>query len=175
MIAKIEIGDITDPQNKRDIIIGMNTEMGEVSAIGRPFAKKVVPTALIEFGSVLTFQFDEKRLLHMIICHHLGHGGWRRADQYIRFGLDYLWQSPEVGNRPYSIVQIGSGPIGQRDKADQPAILNAMSNSFLPVVLYVRSENSSGAKTLVAEATAERPMTFLQGWSADSGVLAALN
>lgn len=176
MITAHEIGDITGNTNRRDIIIAMNTELGEASAIGRPFVKKIIPLGLLDLGSVLTFQFDEQRLLHMLICHHLGKGGWRRADQFVRYGMDYLWQRPESGHRFYSIVQVGNGPVGQRDEADYPAIINAISDSFLPVILYIRGgQYQDGTKTLVAEATEPRPLVFLEGWSSKLGVLNPLN
>lgn len=169
MIERIQVGDITDGKlNPRDIIIGMNTEMLEASAIGRPFVKKVVPLKLLALGSVLTFQFDKKRKLHMIICHHHGEGGWRGAAQYVRFGMDYLWQREEDGQRNFSIVQIGHGPVGRRDGADFSKIIRAISESSLPVVLYVR--NPEIGRVEIPQAKNRINLQFEQGWSPDSGL-----
>jgi hypothetical protein len=135
MLRDFTIGDITDPANQSDIIIGMNPKLSEASAIGRPFVKNTSVISQMKLGSVLTFRFDKKRLLHMLICHHIGRGGWKDADKYVRYSLDYLWQ--QHGGRSYSIVQIGKGPIGQRDGADISAIRTAMTTSFLEMDLYI--------------------------------------
>jgi hypothetical protein len=147
MIREIIYGDITDPGiNSGDIIIGMNTKLSEASAIGRPFVHSVSVMSEIEHGSVLTFNFDEERMLHMLICHQIGYGGWANADKYVRYCLDYLWQ--RHGDRCYAIVQIGNGPIGRRDGADVPAIRTAMANSFLEMDLVILPKRAE-ARTAV--------------------------
>ncbi len=167
MITDIISGDITAPTNKRNIIIGMNTEMGEPSIIGKPFAKKVIPIQLIHLGSVLTFRFDQERLLHMIICHHLEKGGWRNADQFVRYGLDYLWQLPNTEQQDYSIVQIGRGKIGQRDGANCSMIHSAIATSWLPVTMFVHFE---GGRPAPAERVEQpSPLEFVEGWSSRVG------
>lgn len=44
MIVGSEAGDILSPANHRDIIIGMNTSLGEVNGIGRPFVRNIIPS-----------------------------------------------------------------------------------------------------------------------------------
>src|SRR4051812_21268231 len=105
MIESIVIGDILSPSNPRDIIIGMNTDLEDVTGIGLRFVRNVIPLLALDLGSVISFDFDQKRKLHMIICHKLGKGGWADAEQYVRFGLDYLEHLNDTG-RQYSIVQI---------------------------------------------------------------------
>lgn len=136
MIREIYYGDITDRMtNPGDIIIGMNTKLLEASALGWRFVHDVVALGEIQLGSVLTFNFDEKRLLHMLVCHHLGPEGWKDADRYVRFCLDYLWQ--QHNDRKYGIVQIGAGPVGRRDGANVSLIRTAMADSFLEVDLIL--------------------------------------
>ena len=151
-IVDIHLGDITDPKNKRDIIIGMNTRLAEASAIGRRVLVGKSLARNLELGDVITFKFDELRNLHMIICHTIGGGGWRGAERHIRFGLDYLWQRNQAENRKFSIVKIGAGPIGRRDGADAIAIHTAMADSFLPLHLFVR-----GSVTLASTNVANLP------------------
>ncbi len=148
MIRDIKVGDITNPANKADIIIGMNTTLSDVLGIGRPFTDKIATIHPIVRGSVLSFEFTPERNLHMIICHDIGAGGWNAADMQVRYGMDYLWHSEAIQQggldylligtqRRYSIVQIGTGRVGKRDGADPAAIRSAMAASFLPVDLYV--------------------------------------
>jgi hypothetical protein len=137
MIQDIVSGDITAPENPADIIIGMNSQLSDVTGIGRPFVNKLQTQHPIQLGCVLSFEFDDNRRLHMIICHHLGQGGWVGSDMHVRFGLDYLWQKPAHILRKFSIVMIGSGRVGLRDGANPAAILTAMTNSHLPVTLFL--------------------------------------
>ena len=140
MICNIVTGDITSRDNPADIIIGMNSELSDVTGIGLPFVKDAIPTRLIQLGSVITFDFDGDRRLHMIICHHLGQGGWDGAERHVRFGLDYLDHLEQMHNerdRQYSIVQIGTGRVGMRDGADHTAIHLAMAQSHLELELFV--------------------------------------
>lgn len=164
MIEEIVPGDITSPNNRRDIIIGMNTDLEDVLGIGRTFVKNIVPMMAIELGSVLTFDFDKKRKLHMIICHALGKGGWRGADKYVRFGMDYLDHLNDSGRR-YSIVQIGTGRVGRRDGADHALIRTAMTNSYLPVNLYIYEP----AVEVVATAIQLKPMVMTAAWNPQHG------
>ncbi|HEY4487064.1 MAG TPA: hypothetical protein VJB70_05065 [Candidatus Paceibacterota bacterium] len=141
MIVGIEVSDITSPNNKRDIIIGMNTTLNDVRGIGLPFVKKIETLHPITLGAVLSFEFDDSRQVHMLICHDLGQYGWKNADHFVRFGMDFLWHTEPA--REYSIVQIGTGRVGHRDRADPVAIRTAMTNSFLPVTLFVFNPEKS--------------------------------
>ena len=136
MIKDIFVGDITRPENPDDIIIGMNSALSEVNGIGRPFVEKIRSAYPIELGTVLSFEFDTKRHLHMIVCHHLGKDGWVGADMHVRFGMDYLWQR-DGSSRNFSIVKIGTGRVGIRDHADAALIHTAMATSHLPVNLFL--------------------------------------
>jgi hypothetical protein len=136
MITEIVFGDITLGTNECDIIIGMNTTLQEVTGIGLNFSWRVDHKKPFALGTVLSFKLDRMRNLHMIICHKLGDDGWCDADKYIRFGLDYLWSKNE-NNRYYSIVEIGTGRVGQRDGADAAAIRSAIANSWLRAELFV--------------------------------------
>ncbi len=139
MIAEIIYGDIVDLKlNSNDIIIAMNTKLAEASALGRPFVYNVKTLDELELGSVLTFKFDETRLLHMLICHQFRSGGWVDSEKYVRYCLDYLWQQHR--DRQYAIVQIGNGYVGRRDGADAPVIRTAMADSFLNVNLFIQPE-----------------------------------
>lgn len=137
MIVDIVEGDITSPDNPCDIIIGMNSQLEDVTGIGLPFVRNVKALHPIQLGSVLTYEFDGNRLVHMLICHHLGKDGWVGADMHVRFGMDYLWQQPDSFSRRFSIVQIGTGRVGKRDGANRTSIIQAMANSFLPAELYI--------------------------------------
>ena len=144
MIRKIVVGDILDPRNTSDIIIGMNTELDEVTGIGLPFVRNTIPEIALDLGSVITFKFDAYRRLHMLICHRLGLGGWERAEDHIRYGLDYL-NHYRTDDREFSIVQIGCGQVGTRDRAPCEQIFRAMATSSLPVDLYVYEGASMAA------------------------------
>lgn len=140
MIKDIRFGDITDSHtNPGDIIIAMNTELSEVSALGRRFVKSIAILDELELGSVLTFNFDSERQLHMLICHRLELGGWVGSEKYVRYCLDYLWQQHR--DRQYAIVQIGNGPIGKRDGANVSEIRTAMANSFLELDLVIMPQS----------------------------------
>ncbi len=173
MIRDIKVGDITNPSNSADIIIGMNSTLSDVLGIGRPFTDKIATIHPIVRGSVLSFEFTSERNLHMIICHDIGAGGWLDADKQVRYGMDYLWHSEDtqraeggldhllIGkNRRYSIVQIGTGRVGKRDGADPAAIRSAMAASFLPVDLYVYDP---GAREAV-EAASVVPLRPYRAW-----------
>jgi hypothetical protein len=136
MISDIVRGDITN--GRHDIIIGMNSTLADVKGIGLPFIKKIAVAHPIQLGSVLSFDYRNGRRIHMIICHHIGRGGWKGANTYVRFGMDFLWHTDRSENkkRPYGIVRIGRGRVGCRDGADHVAIHTAMADSFLPVILF---------------------------------------
>ena len=175
MITAIKVGDITGKENPADIVIGMNPMFGEASAIGHPFVSKIIPLDLAALGSVLTFDFEGTRQLHMIICHKLGPGGWKNSEKFVRFGLDYLWQTSSP-QRLFSIVQIGLGPVGIIDGADYPLINRAMSDSHLEMTLYVRSEQEEPEQSpRVTRAEAPLLLRFRQGWSFDKGVIPERN
>lgn len=164
MIKNILLGDITDSDtHPGDIIIGMNTKLSESSAIGRPFVHSVSVLKQVKLGSVLTFRFDRVRLLHMLICHRIGLGGWENADKYVRYCLDYLWQ--RHGDRTYSIVEIGNGPVGQRDGADVSTIRTAMANSFLEVDLVILPPEAQEARV----AAGVLPMVPFRVWDMGGG------
>lgn len=123
----------------------MNTTLEDVTGIGVPFVKKINPTHPIKLGSVSNFQFDRDRMLHMLICHNIGSGGWADADKWVRLGLDHLWQAQKTedhalfGSR-FSIIQIGTGYIGRRDGANPREIMTAMATSYLDLTLFVRDK-----------------------------------
>lgn len=167
MIKNILVGDITAPKNPADIIIGMNTALEDVTGIGLRFVRSVIPDMALDLGSVISFDFDAHRKLHMIICHRLGRGGWGHADQHVRFGMDHLNHLNDRG-RDYSIVQIGTGRIGMRDGADAPAIRAAMAASYLPVNLYIF--DAPGEPAVVERA----PLRALYAWHPTEGHLRAV-
>ncbi len=138
MIKHIKVGNILDPSNKAHIIIAMNTEFDDVRGIGKPFVGKIKRTRSIKLGTVVSFDYDGSRELHMLVCHRLGKGGWENADQYVRYGMDYLWKCEP--HHSYSIVNIGTGRVGKRDGADHMQIRSAIASSFLPVDLFVLNE-----------------------------------
>ena len=71
----------------------MNSTLEDVTQLGWRFTKNIKAAEPIGLGTVLSFLFDDTRMLHMIICHNIGFGGWSEADKYLRIGLDYLWQT----------------------------------------------------------------------------------
>lgn len=159
MILDIIAGDITHPDNRDDIIIGMNVKLSEVTSIGLPFVNQIDLKHALVPGSVLSFPFRDGRFLHMLICHELGVGGWEGAAEHVRYGLDYLRHTEPL--RSYSIVKIGSGKIGKRDGANVSEMIGAIANSNLPVVLYVYDA--------AAEATLQRviempPLRASRAW-----------
>ena len=159
MITDIKVGDITSPENRADIIIGMNSELHRVTGIGMPFVKNITALHPIDPGSVLSFKFDENRNVHMIICHRLGIDGWKDADKHVRFGMDYLCHTERNG-RKFSTVQIGTGPVGIQYGADPASIRTAMATSHLPVTLFVFNPR----ETVAAVVELERPMTAYRAW-----------
>lgn len=165
MIKNIKIGDITAPSNRCDIIIGMNTDLEDVTGIGLRFVREVIPNAALQLGSVISFNFDARRKLHMIICHELHRGGWAGADRHVRFAMDYLDHLNDE-KRDHSIVQIGTGRVGVRDGADAASIRTAMAESFLAVDLFV----FDGKPAMEAVASIP-PLRALHAWSPLSGEL----
>ena len=170
MIRDIVLGDITAPENKADIIIGMNSELADVTGIGLPFVKKSIPSRAIQLGSVISFTFDHSRKLHMIICHHLGNGGWAGAERHVRFGMDYLdhldhMEELSGAGRDYSIVRIGTGRVGNRDGADHIGIHKAMADSHLLVDLFLYEKPAASADIRVVRA----PLIPFRVWSTDFG------
>ncbi len=163
MIGDIRHGDITSHENKADIIIGMNTRCAEASAIGRTVLVGKILSRELELGDVVTFKFDEHRNLHLLICHELGRGGWQGAERFVRCGLDYLWQRHREKQR-FSIVRIGTGPVGIRDGADASAIHTAMADSYLPVTLYIW--DGEGVEARVAQFP---PLTPSRTWNFSKG------
>jgi hypothetical protein len=149
MIKDIKVGNILDRSNRADIIVGMNTTFADVFGIAKPFVDDIRKTRTVRLGSVISFNYDKTRNLHLLICHHIGKRGWTNADQYVRYGMDYLWKAG--GDRKYSAVRIGAGRVGKRDGADQAAIHTAMGTSFLPVDLFILDEPAQ----IPAEATAK--------------------
>lgn len=140
MIKNIKVGSICEPTNRTDIILGMNMTFDDVLGIARPFVENIQRVREATLGSVISFQYDEGRNLHLLVCHQIGKGGWMDADKYVRYGMDYLWKADPF--REYSIVSIGTGRVGRRDGADHAAIRTAMSTSFLPVDLFILDERA---------------------------------
>lgn len=162
------MGDITAPENKSDIIIGMNSQLSDVTGIGLPFVKDAVPTRAIQLGSVITYEFDTVRKLHMLICHSLGNGGWRDSERYVRFGLDYLAHVNQMEMEKetnYSIVNIGTGRVGTRDGSDPIGIKRAMADSHLVIDLFVYTPPSVHADVRAARA----PLRLVGAWSPHYG------
>jgi len=143
---KIKIGDITGHENEDHIIIAMNRTLSEPTPLAAPYVLKLKYglNNPLELGSVLSFPFTGKRTLHMIVCHEIGFGGWKNADKYLRFGLDFL-DHHKNQNDEFSIVEVGTGPIGTRDGADAAALKTAIATSFLPVTLFVKEKARSFA------------------------------
>lgn len=164
MIKEIIVGDITSKDNRADIIIGMNSQLHDVTGIGTPFVNKVKTAHPIDLGGVLSFKFDEGRHVHMIICHHLGKDGWIGAEMHVRFGLDYLWKT-EGNRRKFSIVQVGTGRVGTRDGADPVSIRTAMATSFLQVKLFIHNP----LETKAAHVSLKRPMVAYRAWHPTMG------
>ena len=156
-IRSVVVGDVTS--SSLNIIIGMNTRLGEASALGRQVLSDKSLTRELDLGEVITFDFGLNRRLHMVVCHYLGQGGWMNAEKYLRFGLDYLWQTTKPAQE-FAIVQIGMGVVGRRDGADDEALRTAMATSHLPLHLYIRGE----AKQAEAHASVV-PLRPLRTWS----------
>lgn len=156
MIKHIRVGNILDPENQADIIIGMNLEFKDVRGIGRPFIDRIRRTRAITLGSVVTFDYDGTRQLHMLVCHQIGKDGWASADAYVRYGLDYLWKfDPE---RKYSIVDIGTGRVGTRDGADQMLIHRAIADSHLETDLFVLDQRERISTEAVVRPGPQKPL-----------------
>lgn len=164
MIKSIVPGDITARTNVSDIIIGMNTNLDEVTGIGLPFTWRIKEKTPFALGTVISFELDMRRHLHMIICHQIGDHGWRDAEKYVRLGLDYLWQK-EGDARYFSIVEIGTGRIGKRDGADATAIRSAIANAWLPVELFVFDSPTPVA----LEAVAPKELRAYRCWDQFAG------
>lgn len=165
-IRHIIQGDITHPNNRTNPIIGMNSDLRDVTGIGLPFVRDAVPTRALQLGSVISYGFGQGRTLHMIICHHLGVGGWADAPKHVRFGLDFLEHVSEP-DEEFSIVQIGTGRVGMRDGADAPAIRTAMTNSYLDVDLFIYDPHEHQA-AVVHKPTPLRPF---RAWAPMEGVI----
>lgn len=169
MILDIVEGDILNPDVTDDIIIGMNSALGEVQGIGLPFTWQIQHTKPLKLGTVFSFELGADRKLHMIICHHLGEGGWEDSDRYLRFGMDYLRQTE--GPRPCSMVKVGTGHIGKRDGADVPKILSAIADSHLAVTLYVY--RPPGLVAVEAHAALPLPrLVAYRSWNIEEGAMA---
>ena len=164
MIKEIVVGDITSRLNRSDLIIGMNSQLEDVTGIGKRIVQKIKSNQPVLLGSVLSFKFDEQRNVHMIVCHNLGRGGWKGADMYVRFGMDYLWKT-EASSKKFSIVEIGTGRIGKRDGADPMSIRTAMTNSFLVADLFIYNPRELEA---VHEVLA-LPLIAYRSWNAQHG------
>jgi hypothetical protein len=151
----------------------MNGQLDDVMGIGLPFVRDSIPTRAIQLGSVITFDFDSIRRLHMLICHNLGEGGWEGSERHVRFGLDYLdyldkMERPQGSGANYSIVRIGTGRVGIRDGADPIALHRAMADSHLVTDLYVWDQPAAEAR---AEAQARfTPLRAVRAWSPGHGV-----
>lgn len=145
MIIDHKIGDITNPNNPDDIIIGMNDTVDDLRGFSVPYAtslRREVPLPLT-LGTVFSFDYrNSRRKLHMLICHKIGFGGWENAAEYVRFAMDYLNHQNRLAQIPrnFSIVPIGTGEIGRRDEANHVSIHTAIATSHLPVTMYIRGD-----------------------------------
>jgi hypothetical protein len=161
MIKDIKVGNILDRENRADIIIAMNAQFDDVQGIGKPFVARIKRTREVKLGSVVSFRYDRDRELHMLVCHNLGKGGWKTAEQHVRYGMDYLMHL--APDREYSIVKIGTGRVGKRDGANPAIIHSAMATSFLPVTMFVLNEPME----IPAEASAS--IIPFRVWNIDDG------
>jgi len=134
-IAGVCDGDITAPDNERDIIVGISTQIPE-SIFGRRVSGRENFRER-QLGDVITFKFDEKRLLHAIVCRSSGVGGWAAADEHIRVAIDCLRQR---GRTALSTVYIGRSKSGTREGADVVAIYQAMKESLPRLYIFWESE-----------------------------------
>ncbi|MBP6869061.1 MAG: hypothetical protein KBC16_03055 [Candidatus Pacebacteria bacterium] len=166
MIKDIVVGDITAKSNKSDVIIGMNSELRDVTGIGLRFLRNAVPSKLLKLGTVISYDFDESRKIHMIICHHLRQGGWVGAEEHVRFGLDFLNHVSE--GQDHSIVQIGTGRVGKRDGANPALIRTAIADSHLPVSLFVYEPREA---LEMVERVDVPPMSPFRAWSVGEGIV----
>jgi hypothetical protein len=158
MIRKISPNDITtlDPDEPLDIVVGMNTRLEKLDSILLPRQWQADQKFPLQIGSVLSFQLDRMRKLHMLICHNLGNNGWVDAEKYIRIGMDYLWLK-HGNNRDFSIVQIGAGRVGLAGGADTNRIRSAMAESFLPVTLFVKDSSEPADIRKIRSGQLSRP------------------
>jgi hypothetical protein len=139
VIIETVAGDIESPDNPRDPIIGMNPTLSERTPFALSVSNRHKIVTPVEMGSVLSFDYRDGRKVHMLVCHEIGQGGWKDAGKYVRWCLDYLWYTaPE---RQYSVVHIGTGRIGKRDGADGAAIMTALAQSHLEMVLYQKPKS----------------------------------
>ncbi|MCX6703398.1 MAG: hypothetical protein NTV02_01770 [Candidatus Zambryskibacteria bacterium] len=156
MIIDVKTGDIRSRKNPNSFIIGMNDTLEDVTAQWIPYIRDIKPTHPLQLGSVLNFQYDRDRMLHMLICHKIGFGGWEDSEKWVRLGLDYLWQTQQNPAhawycKNFSIVRIGTGQIGVRDGANAAEITRAMATSHLDLTLYVRDEQEMVPFTIERE------------------------
>ena len=163
MINEICVGDIMSPSNESDVIIGMNSNLADVTGIGRPFIANVSALFPILKGGILSFSLDEKRNLHMLICHDFWEGGWKNAHLHVRYSLDYLWHEMQTQTEPrsFSIVDIGTGRVGRRDGANTAPIRHAMADSYLPLSLFVLPPNS---EVFVRDESKLSPLSPYRAW-----------
>ena len=114
--------------------------MKHVSEIGFRYAEKLRQELIhpLALGSVLKFDFGRgsEQKLYMVVCHKIGMGGWKKADMFLRYGLDSIYMNT-VGK--YAIVDVGTGLVGVQDGADTALLRKAMADTFLPLDLYVRA------------------------------------
>ncbi len=150
MITAKKHGDITSQlaNPDADIIIAMNPEFKELTKLAKQFVGKPYDE-YTKMGSVLTFKFDDKRRLHMVICHELRKNGWKNAYKFLRIGLDRLWLKTQTDwtERKFAIVQIGDGVVGRKYGANVPALEKAIAESFLPVTLFKLGDTAKAAVT----------------------------
>lgn len=164
-IKNIIPADVTGKTNKLDIVIGMNPHLAEASLLSRWVLAKMTLTRPLDLGDVITCDFDGKRRLHLIICHHLGRGGWMNAEKYVRWGFDYLWQRSALSGQEFAAVQIGTGAVGRRDGADTGLIRTAMADSFAPIHLYVWDDTEAVAAANVVAI----PLRPIRMWNMHHG------
>lgn len=152
----------TDPS---DIIVGMNPMLDELTDIVLPKGWRSKNRAPFPLGGVVSFKLNSKQLLHMLICHNLGVGGWEQADRYVRIAMDHLW-SIYGSSRYFSMVEIGKGKIGSRDGADHEAIHTAIANSWLSVDLYI----FESSQPVAIQTITPKQLRAHSSWSPLSGV-----
>jgi len=162
MIYTTVSGDIAASSNGDDIIVPCSTDLTELRLFGRMIDVQDTPILVRLRGSILTFSFDDRRLLHLIICYSQGDTS-ESAYYFLRFGLDCLSQNSRSACRKHSI---GGRHLGALGLAYASSLYRAVSDSFLHVQLFA---SSTSAEELVMPSGP--PLRFMYGWSVNKGLM----
>lgn len=73
------------------------------------------------------------KTFHAIVCHSLGHDGWKETPQVVTEALNKLLVEP---SEVVGIVLMGAGRICQMQGADVFAILGGMARSKIKLAVY---------------------------------------